>query len=802
MTTAPARPITRPRTTTGASEQPEKTRESILPTVVGAVFAVANVVALNGGHPRFVGPALVFWLIIIYPAYLLATTDLWGTRAVAERLGLGLAGALLLLLVGGLSVNTFLPLLGVPRPLDTIPVLVLVDAINVGLWLVRRKRPARLVVRFAPGLRGARETRVIVLGGVCVLLMVLGANRVNNGQGPAVTMVGLGVALLVFVLLLAWSDRLRTSVVAGALYLLSAALLLMTSLRGWSVTGHDVQLEYRVFQLTAAHGKWDMSLFKDPYNACLSITLLPTQMAALLHVDDPYIYKVFFQLLFAACPVLVFLLSRRYFSARVSVLAVVYFVGFPTFFTDMPFLNRQEMAFLFVSAGLLVMTSPLWGRRQRQALLVIAAVGVELCHYSTSYVFFGTLLVAWGAQTFLARGWPPAWSRANLPEREGGRWSTAVRTIGAGSLVVILAVIVVWGGVVTKTANGVVGEVRSAVTGFVHHNEGAKASSTGYGIVPGGSSTSSSHSTANSQLAQYREQTLAARAKAARGTFIPLSIVDRYSTPAVDQPDLPVTALGRKLSHVGIAPSTVNSVMRSMAAKGEQVFLLIGMLALVLSKRRRGTVGREYYYLCVGAIVALAAITVLPDLSVDYGLLRVFQQALLVIAPVIVVGSLTLFQPLGAWWSRAVATGVGLAIFASTTGLIPQALGGYPAQLSLNNSGQYYDLYYMTPQQVDAVGWLVGKPGTLPSGIQVDDYPAERFVFTSPSSVTGRQYLSDLFPTFVQWTSWAVVDTSMLQTGTAAVSINGGFVTYRYPLGLLNREKNLVFNNGGARIYQ
>ena len=116
------------------------------------------------------------------------------------------------------------------------------------------------------------------------------------------------------------------------------------------------------------------------------------------------------------------------------------------------------------------------------------------------------------------------------------------------------------------------------------------------------------------------------------------------------------------------------------------------------------------------------------------------------IAPVIVVGSLTLFQSLGAWWSRAVAVGLGLAIFASTTGLIPQALGGYPAQLNLNNSGQYYELYYMTPQEVAAVTWLSGEPGTLPSGVQVDDYSAERFAFTAPSTVRAANSSRTCFP--------------------------------------------------------
>ncbi len=278
-------------------------------------------------------------------------------------------------------------------------------------------------------------------------------------------------------------------------------------------------------------------------------------------------------------------------------------------------------------------------------------------------------------------------------------------------------------------------------------------------------------------------------------------MVDRYQTPTVPQPNLPVTRAGHALSRAGISPTTVNDVMRSLAAKGEQVFLLIGMLGLLLSKRRRGTVGREYYYLCAAAIVVLVAVTVLPDLSVEYGVLRVFQQALILVAPVIVVGSLTLFQPLGRWWRQALAGGLGLAFFASTTGLIPQALGGYPAQLNLNDSGQYYDLYYMTPQQEAAVNWLAGKPGTLPGGVQ-SDFTSQRFAFNSPSSVTGRQYLTDLFPTFVEKGSWVIADSSMLATGTASAFVNGNIVTYRYPFGLLNTQKNVVFDDGKSKVYQ
>ncbi|HMK63227.1 MAG TPA: glycosyltransferase family 39 protein, partial [Acidimicrobiales bacterium] len=445
-----------------ASGATVRSRRHPVPLALGIVLAVAaNLFALGSGQPRFVGPALALWLILVNPTFLIATTDVWGERSVGERALYGLAGTLLLLLVGGLAINTFLPLVGVARPLDTVPVLVLVDAINVGLWLFRR--PRRLFVDWRVRLSPA-EARTLALAAVCILLMVLGANRLNNGHGDTLTLVGLGLVLVVMFLLLHWCYRLRTGVISAAVYLLSLALLLMTSLRGWSVTGHDIQLEYRVFQLTAAHGKWDFSLFQDAYNACLSITMLPTQMAALLHIDDPYVFKVVFQMMFAMCPVAVFLLARRYFADRIAILAVVYFVGFPTFFTDMPFLNRQETALLFVAAGILAITDPRWSRQRRRWLLVVAAVGVELSHYSTSYVFLATLCIAWLAESVMALGWPPRWARSNRSETPDRHWSTTSRVLAAACLAVIVAATVVWGGVVTKVAGGVPSEVKAAVS--------------------------------------------------------------------------------------------------------------------------------------------------------------------------------------------------------------------------------------------------------------------------------------------------------------------------------------------------
>ena len=90
------------------------------------------------------------------------------------------------------------------------------------------------------------------------------------------TLAVLVVAAVLIVLLFAWRDTVHESSIVITIYLIALALLLMTSLRGWFVTGHDIQREFRVFELAADGGIWRIDAFQDAYNACMSVTILPT----------------------------------------------------------------------------------------------------------------------------------------------------------------------------------------------------------------------------------------------------------------------------------------------------------------------------------------------------------------------------------------------------------------------------------------------------------------------------------------------------------------------------------------------
>ena len=206
-----------------------------------------------------------------------------------------------------------------------------------------------------------------------------------------------------------------------------------------------------MFQLTEAHGHWSMAYFQDAYNACLSITVLPTELEQILNVDSPYVFKLFFQLLFALCPVLAYGIARRYFNRGISTLAFAYFVGFPTFFTDMPFLNRQEIGLLFVAVAMLIATNRVWSLRNRQIGLAVAGLGIEISHYSTMYVLTGTLIISLLC-SYAAR----LVTRPNPAEAGGSlggrRWAPGPKSsVTFGILATLIGIIFLWGGLVTNT---------------------------------------------------------------------------------------------------------------------------------------------------------------------------------------------------------------------------------------------------------------------------------------------------------------------------------------------------------------
>lgn len=771
---------------------PAREERNVFAPLTALILGIAvNLLILLNVHLPIIRPALGFWFIVIFPSYLLFTNRVWIKCSLQERLGYSVCGTLLILMVAGFAVNEVLPIVNVHRPLDAGPVLLIGDVINITLYVVRNRYPDRVRLR---GPVGRYEFRLLVLASLTVVVAICGANRLNNGASGQVALIALIMVGLIILLLIRWLRVIREYMTCVVMYLVSLSLLLTTSLRGWYVTGHDIQQEYLVFQLTQTHGHWSMGYLQSAYNACLSITILPTELGQVINVDSPYVFKLFFQLIFALCPVLAYGIARRYFNPGISTVAFAYFVGFPTFFTDMPFLNRQEIGLLFVAAAVSIVTNRVWSWRRRQLSLAVAGLGVEVSHYSSMYVLIGTfvisLLCLYGSR-LVARSHP---ARPNVSPGMR-RWAPGPKSpVTVGAAAVLIGTIVLWGTLVTGTTGQIVEDSTNALTaGSFSLNVFGKAA-----VSP------------QQSIQDLRQSSLEAESNAAQGTYLPKSAVAKAVTPAIQQQQqlTQLTGIGRAAASVGIPVVALNSFARNFVAYGELLFLGIGLLRLfIVGRRRRAVVEQHFFWLAVGSVVMITGITVIPSISADYGLLRAFQQGLLFFSPIIVVGSMTVFEAVGRYRSRVgarlAACAMSLGIFLATSTIVPQLLGGNLAELNLNNSGQYYDLFYMTAQEESAVSWLGEQPDQLAFRVQAT-FQQRKWTFTSRNDITGSEVIGDAFPTDVRQNSWVLLGGPTIDSDTAYAytPVNGVTTEYGYPLWLLDKYKSLVFTNGGAAIYK
>jgi uncharacterized membrane protein len=288
----------------------------------------------------------------------------------------------------GLLSNTILQWLHSARPLDAASVAVHMTAGLIVLFICVWRYGGSITypskALFKKLYPTPRDRVFAVVPTVFVLGSVFGAVSLNNGgsNGWVIALLG-GIALYSF-LLMYRSRRLSDATIATALYFIALSLLFMTSLRGWFVTGHDIQREFGVFMLAKSNGVWRIQDFRDPYNACLSITILPTMLSAFLKTQDATIFKVFFQIIFAALPSLLYIFTRKWASKALAFAAMLYFVSFPTFFSDMPMLNRQEIALIFFGLMLYLLFQDELSLRIRRYLFLLFGLGLVMSHYSTT----------------------------------------------------------------------------------------------------------------------------------------------------------------------------------------------------------------------------------------------------------------------------------------------------------------------------------------------------------------------------------------------------------------------------------
>ncbi|MEU6403056.1 DUF2206 domain-containing protein [Streptomyces sp. NPDC046985] len=750
-------------------------------------LAPASVVELLPQPPAVLHTLAGLWLLFGAPIVL------W--RGVAQRV-VTTATAALLLSVGftvitdivvALTVNTALPPFGVARPLTRLALTIGTAAalVVLGALAPEPQRSERPPGRALLATRGVRP--VAAVGAAALLLAVAGPIRLNNGLGGTVSTVAMVVVAALVALLLLRRGRYPVTVLEFGLYCASAALLLLTSLRGQYITGHDIQKEFLYFRLALGGEHWDIAKYSDPYNACLSITLLPVSAFQLTALSETAIFKVVLPLLFALTPVLVHRAVRNVAPRVVALISAVYFVVFPTFLTDMPYLGRQEIAFLLLGCAMVVLTDSRGPLRLRRIVFVVLLAGIVLSHYSTTYVVVGTLAVSF----LLDKAWRLA-SRRGRGRMRRRRREDRMRSFLTWWVVVVPAVLaLLWAGPLTHTGGQAQRTLHAVASALLGGSSESGSSDTAYSIFGGAKVP------AAQRMKDYRadllKQTAAQRTE---GDYLPARQVADLSTPVVPAPAMRLTPVGRALEGLGVSVPGLNGGLRQAAALFFQVMAMAGFAVALWARRSAFRPLRDQVTIAAGAWCMVAVFTLVPQLSVDYSLLRAFQQGLFFFAPFLATATLWALR----WAGRRtvpLACALLAALLLDLSGVVPKVLGGYPAQLQLSDSGQYYAIYYPHAEERRAALWLDARLTKQGSGLVQTD----RFSYGRLQALLTHPTLADVHPAALRTDSYVLLGTTPARTGLVTVFYGGDLITYRYPMDVLD-SRDLIYSNGGAVIYR
>jgi uncharacterized membrane protein len=700
--------------------------------------------------------------------------------------------SILFLEIGGVLINClgFVNLLNFKNPLSFNSLLISFNIFTVALFILAWIRQKGSL--FHLNIQPVKDKVFYLIPLIFPLLAIFGAISINNGGSNLLTL-SLLLSIGVFIIVLTQLKKSASNnLFAYSLFFIGLSMLFTTSLRSYFITGHDITKEYYVFNLTNSHQLWDLSFYKDAYNACLSITVLPTVLTNLLKIEDMYIYKVIYQILFALCPVIIYYVARKFSSKVFAFLSAIYFIAFPTFFNDMPMLNRQEIAFIFFGILLYVLiVSENLSDKLKALMFVIFAFGVIISHYSTNYVLLALLSMCYIIR--LAYQFVHSHKMFNFLRTPPKDKFTDSSIISIRVLIVIFALTFLWNNQLTKTSSNI-GNVMDKVVQqiFVPTKNESRSTDVNYSIF------FRTKEDPMKALQNFINKTASDIRTHEEADFYNPSQTKNYPVYLVDQPLLPATPLGNALLKLHIPVFIVQSTLRQLSALFIQLAVFLGITIIVL---RKSNISFSLTYLAISfsGLALLMLIIVLPSISVEYGLLRMFQQMLFLFSLPIVITTNFFFSLIRLKENpRSLSISlVAVAFLLTVTGFLSHLTGLYPAQMTLENAGNYYESYYNTYANKISSLWLKYH---LPKYAIIQSDTSGSLKLIAFAGIINSQV--ELFPQTLLRDAFVYLPNQEKSAQGVIVSFSQDTFRYNSPKSFLDDNKNLIYSNGQDVIYR
>jgi uncharacterized membrane protein len=186
------------------------------------------------------------------------------------------------------------------------------------------------------------------------------------------------------------------------IFLITISLILIYMLRFAHICGHDVHREYYFFQMILNNLHWSVA-GDSALDACMSISLLPTIFQSILNINaQEYLFKGVYVSVCSFGPLAVYVISKKYIGELYAFLASFFFISQASFL-KLAGSPRTNLAIFFVALAVMVFFSDKIDPLKRRILFIVFMLSIVVSHYSTTYIFFFTLLFSWFAIEIFSR---------------------------------------------------------------------------------------------------------------------------------------------------------------------------------------------------------------------------------------------------------------------------------------------------------------------------------------------------------------------------------------------------------------
>ncbi|GAB4315533.1 MAG: DUF2206 domain-containing protein [Methanobacteriaceae archaeon] len=368
------------------------TARNILIIVISLQIVFLSLLALNYINIQFplILQIIGFIYISFFPGFLLIKIINLDRLNLIELFSYSIGLSLSLIMILGLIINSIYPLIGINEPLSLKPLILTFSCLMIVLifffYITNDKKIC--TIKFEKFYNNKIITALII---ILPLMSIIGTSLVNTNifNFFLVLLFPLIVLLMLIFVFKTNSHELYPLVI----FSISLSLLFQRSLISNYLTGFDIQSEYYYVSLVLKSSYFNINV-PGTLNSMLSLTFLNPIYAKILNMNEIWVFKIIYPLIFAIVPLYLYNLYSKVIknnNSKIAFFSVLLFVSFYAFFTEMLALARQEIAFLFVVllSGLIILEKKSY---KISLLTVLFLMSLVFSHYTTAYLYLFLLM--------------------------------------------------------------------------------------------------------------------------------------------------------------------------------------------------------------------------------------------------------------------------------------------------------------------------------------------------------------------------------------------------------------------------